>query len=107
MTPWDGANHWEELELDAAMEQSGYQSVHTLSEEVGLGLLSTLLPPTKAPKCPSKPSHSRQDEMMCHRQFRVLSAYRRRHVLDSLCLHRGVHMDHNQDQLIQLTVQPK
>jgi hypothetical protein len=32
----------EELELDAAMEQSGFKVLHTLSEEVGLGLLSTL-----------------------------------------------------------------
>jgi hypothetical protein len=60
---------------------------HTLSEEVGLGLSSTLLPPAKAPKRPSKPSHSHQDEMMCHRRFRVLSACRRRSVLDPLCLH--------------------
>ena len=28
-------------------------------------------------------------------------------ILDPLCLHRGVDVDHNQDQLIQLTVQPK
>jgi hypothetical protein len=86
MAPWDGADHWEELELDAAMEQSGIQ--HTLSEEVSPVLLSTLLPPAKAPKCPSKPSHSHQDEMLCHRRFRVLSACRRRHVLDPLWLHR-------------------
>jgi hypothetical protein len=45
-----------------------------MSKEVILGLLSTLLPPTKAPKRPSKPSHSCQDEMLCHRWFRVLSA---------------------------------
>ena len=71
MAPWDGANHWE-LELDAAMEQSGFKVLHTLSEEVSPGLLlSTLLPPTKAPNCPTKPSHSRQDEMLCHRWFRV------------------------------------
>jgi hypothetical protein len=38
----------EELELDAAMEQSGFKVLHTLSEEVGLGLLSTLfLPPRR------------------------------------------------------------
>ena len=107
MAPWDGADHWEELELDAAMEQSGLKVLHTLSEEVGSDLLSTPLPPSKAPKYPSKPSNFHQDEMMCHLRFRVLSAYRRRHVLDPLCLHRGVHVDHNQDQLIQLTVQPK
>jgi hypothetical protein len=84
------------------------QSVaHTMSEEVGLSLLSTLLPPAKAPKHHSKPSDSRQDEMLCHRRFRVLSACRRRPILDPLCLHRGVHMDHDQDQLIQLTVQSK
>jgi hypothetical protein len=105
MAPWDGADHWEEMELDAAMEQSGFKVLHTLSEEVSPGLLSTLLAPAKVLKCPSKPSDSRQDEMMCHRRFRVLSAYRRRPVLDPLCLHRGVHVDHNQDQLIQLTVQ--
>ena len=104
MAPWDGADHWEELELDAAMEQSGFKVLHTLSEEVGPGLLlSMLLPPAKAPKHPSKPLDSCQDEMPCHRRFRVLPAYRRRLVLDPLCLHRGVHMDHNQDQLIQLT----
>jgi hypothetical protein len=79
----------------------------TLSEVVGPCLLSTLLPPAKAPKHPSKPLNSRQDEMLCHRQFRVLPAYRRRPILDPLCLHRGVHVDHNQDQLIQLTVQLK
>jgi hypothetical protein len=61
----------------------------------------------KAPKHPSKPSDYCQDEMLCHRQIRVLSACRRRLVLDPLCLHRGVHVDHNLDQLIQLTVQPK
>jgi len=82
------------------------QVLHTLSEEVGVGLLSMLLPLAKAPKHPWKPSHSRQDEMMCHRRFRVLSTCRRP-VLDPLCLHRGVHVDHNQDQLIQLIVQPK
>jgi hypothetical protein len=81
--------------------------LHTLSEEVGLGLVCTLFPPAKAPKCSSKPLHSYQDEMLCHQRFRVQSAYKRRPVLDPLCLHRGVHMDHNQDQLIQLTVQPK
>ena len=85
----------------------GIKVLHTLSEEVGLGLLFTLLPPAKAPKHPRKPSHSYQDKMMCHRWFRVLSACRRRHVLDLLCIHRGVHVDHNQDQLIKLTVQPK
>ena len=67
MVPWDGADHWEELELDAAMEQSGFKVLHTLSEEVGPGLLSTLFPSAKAPKRPSKPSDSRQDEMLCHR----------------------------------------
>jgi hypothetical protein len=46
--PWDGANHWEELDLDAAMEQLGLKVLHTLSEEVGLGLLSTLLPSPKS-----------------------------------------------------------
>ena len=107
MAPWDGADHWEELELDAAMELSEFKVLHTLSEAVSLGLLSMLLPPAKAPKCHSKPLHSHQDEMLCHRRFRVLSAYRRRPVLDPLCLHRGVHVDHNQDQLIQLTVQLK
>jgi hypothetical protein len=56
----------EELELDVAMEQSGFKVLHTLSEEVGLGLLSMLFPPTKVPKRPSKPSHSHQDEMLCH-----------------------------------------
>ena len=56
MAPWDGADHWEELELDATMEQSGFKVLHTLSEEVGPGLLSTLLPSAKAPKRPSKPS---------------------------------------------------
>ena len=85
----------------------GIKVLHTLSEEVGLGLLFMLLPLTKTPKRPSKPSHSRQDEMLCQRRFRVLSACRRRHVLDPLCLHRGVQVDHNQDQLIQLTVQSK
>ena len=85
----------------------GFKVLHTLSEEVSLGLLSVLLPPAKEPKRPSKPSHSHQDEMLCHRRFRVLSACRRRYVLDSPCLHRGVHVDHNQDQLIPLTVQPK
>jgi hypothetical protein len=51
--PWDGADHWEELELDATMEQLGFKVLHNLSEEVGLGLLlPMLLPPTKAPKCP-------------------------------------------------------
>ena len=79
----------------------------TLSEEVSVGLLSMLLPPAKVPKRPSKPSHSHQDEMMCHRQFKVLSACRRRPILDHLRLHRGVYVDHHQDQLIQLTVQPK
>ena len=34
--PWDGADHWEELELDAALEQSGFKVLHTLSEEVSL-----------------------------------------------------------------------
>ena len=101
--PWDGADHWKELELDAALEQSGFKVLHTLSEEVSPDLFSMLLPPAKVPKCPSKPSHSRQNEMLCHRQFRILSAYRRRPVLDPLCLHRGVHMDHHQDQLIKLT----
>jgi hypothetical protein len=105
MAPWDGADHWEEMELDVAMEQSGFKVLHTLSEEFGLGLLSTLLAPAKVLKCPSKPSDSRQDEMMCHCRFRVLSAYRRRPILDPLCLHKGVHVDHNQDRLIQLTVQ--
>jgi hypothetical protein len=61
----------------------------------------------KAPKHPLKPSHSHQDKMLCHRRFRVLSTHIRRPVLDPLCLHRGVHVDYNQDQLIQLTVQPK
>ena len=107
MAPWDGADHWEELELDATMEHSRFNMLHTLSEEVGPGLLFTLLPPSKAPKHPSKPSHSHQDEMLCHRRFRVLSGYRGRPILDPLCLHRDVHMDHNQDQLIQLTVQSK
>ena len=65
--PWDGADHWEELELDAAMEQSGFKVLHTLSEEVGPGLLSTLFPSAKAPKRPSKNSDSHQDEMLCHR----------------------------------------
>jgi hypothetical protein len=89
------------------MEQSGFKVLHTLSEEVGLGLLlSTLLPPAKVPKGPRKPSHSHQDEMLCHWRFKVLSAYRRP-ILNPLCLYRGVHVDHNQDQLIQLTVQPK
>ena len=50
--PWDGADHWEKLELDAAMEQSGLKVLHTLIEEVGPSLLSTLLPPTKALQCP-------------------------------------------------------
>jgi hypothetical protein len=95
------------LELDAAMEQSGFKVLHTLSEEVSIGLLSTLLAPAKAPKHPSKPSHSSQDDMLCHYRFRVLSAYRRRPILDPLCLYRGVHVDHNQDQLIQLIVQLK
>ena len=45
------------------MEQSGFKVLHTLCEEVDLGLLSMLLPPNKAPKHPSKPSHSHQDEM--------------------------------------------
>ena len=42
------------------MEQSGYKVLHTLGEEVGPGLLSTLLPPAKAqnvlenPRTPSK-----------------------------------------------------
>jgi hypothetical protein len=40
------------LELDAAMEQSRFKVLHTLSEQVGIGLLSTLLPPAKAPKHP-------------------------------------------------------
>ena len=106
-TPWDGADHWEKLELDAAMEQSGFKVLHTLSEEVSLGLLSMLLPPAKVPKHPSKSLHSHQDEMLCHRRFRVLSAYRRRPILDPLCLHRDAHVNHNQDQLIQLTFQPK
>ena len=67
MMPRDGADHWEELELDAAMEQSGFEVLHTLSEEVSLGLLlSMLLPPAKAPKRPGKPLHSNQDEMLCH-----------------------------------------
>jgi hypothetical protein len=92
MASWDGADHYEELELDATIEQSGFKVFHTLSEEVGPGLLSTLLPPSKAPKRPGKPSWSCQDEMLCHRQFRVLSAYRRRPILDPLCLHRGVHV---------------
>ena len=64
MAPWDGTNHWEELELDAALEQLGFKVLHTLSEEVGPGLLPMHLPPAKAPKCPSKPSHSRQDKML-------------------------------------------
>jgi len=38
--------------------------LHTLSEEVGLGLFSTLLPPAMAPKQPQKPSFSHQDEML-------------------------------------------
>ena len=46
MVPSDGADHWEELELDVAMEQLGFKVLHTLSEEVSLGLLSMLLPPT-------------------------------------------------------------
>jgi hypothetical protein len=52
MVCWDGADHREELELDAAMEQSRLKLLHTLSEEVGTGLLSTLLPPAKVPKHP-------------------------------------------------------
>jgi len=60
MVPWDGADHWEELELDAAMEQPGFKVLRTLSEEVGPGLLlSTLLPPAKVLKHPGKPTHSR------------------------------------------------
>ena len=86
---------------------SGFKVLQTLSEEVGPSLLCMLLPPAKAPKRPSKPSHSHQDEMLCHRRFRVLSACRQRPILDPLCLQRGVHVDHNQDQLIQLIVQPK
>ena len=50
MVPWDRANHWDELELEVAMEQLGFKELHTLSEEVGLGLFSTLLPPAMAPK---------------------------------------------------------
>jgi len=30
--------------------------------------------PAKAPKRPGKTLHSRQDEMLCHQRFRVLSA---------------------------------
>jgi hypothetical protein len=78
--------------------------LHTLSEEVCPGLLSMLMPPAKAPKHPGKPSHSRQDEMLCHDGlgyylpieeglFWILYAY--------------IHVDNNQDQLIQLIVQPK
>jgi hypothetical protein len=100
-------NHWEELELDAVMEQLGFKVLHTLSEDVVPSLLSMLLPPAKVPKRPSKPLDSHQDEMLCHHRFKILSACRRRHILDPLCLHRGVHVDHNQDQLIQLIVQPK
>jgi hypothetical protein len=28
--PWDGVDHREELELDVAMEQSGFKVLHTL-----------------------------------------------------------------------------
>ena len=52
MAPWDDADHWEELGLDASMEQSGFKVLHTLSEEVSPSLLSMLLPPAKAPKRP-------------------------------------------------------
>ena len=58
--PCDGANHWEDLELDAAMEQSGFKVLNSLSEEVGLGLfLRFCLPPRcqnvlQNPRTPSK-----------------------------------------------------
>ena len=38
----DGANHCEELELDPVIERSGFNVLHTLSHEVGLGLLFSL-----------------------------------------------------------------
>jgi hypothetical protein len=53
--PWDGVDQWEELELDAAMEQSGFKVLHTLSEEAGPGLLSMLFPPAKAPNVLQNP----------------------------------------------------
>jgi hypothetical protein len=62
----DGVDHWGGVGARCSLEQSGFKVLHTLSEEVVLGLLSTLFPPTKAPKHPSKPSHSHQDEMLCH-----------------------------------------
>jgi hypothetical protein len=51
-------------------------------------------------KASLKSLHSRQDEMLCHWRFRVLSAYRRKPILDHLCLHRDVHVDHNYAVLI-------
>jgi hypothetical protein len=66
MAPGDGADHCEELELDAAIEQLGFNVLHTLSNEVGPGLLSSFLLPPRRQNILEKPSHSRQDEMLCH-----------------------------------------
>jgi hypothetical protein len=38
-TPEDGADHYEELELDAAIKQLGFKVLHTLSEEINPGLV--------------------------------------------------------------------
>ena len=65
MAPRDGTDHCKELELDAAIEQLGFNVLHTLSDEVGPGLLSSLLPPPRHQNILEKPSHSRQDEMLC------------------------------------------
>jgi hypothetical protein len=35
----DGPDHYEELELDAAVKQLGFKVLHTLSEEINPGLV--------------------------------------------------------------------